>query len=77
MRMFLDCPEYLDGREAARCGLAAEVEDRYTVNSSDGPVESVRIRCPAGHFFNGSLESLTWEKRLDAARCDSAAAVAG
>jgi hypothetical protein len=32
--------------------------DRYTMNSTDGPLESARIRCPRDHFFNGPLESL-------------------
>jgi hypothetical protein len=57
--MFLDCPEYLDRDGAVRCGLPAEVEDRYTVRSSDGPMESAKIRCPRGHWFNGPIESLT------------------
>jgi hypothetical protein len=55
---FLDCPEYLDSRGAVRCGLPAEVEYRYTVRSSDGPLESAKIRCPRGHWFNAPLESL-------------------
>jgi hypothetical protein len=57
---FLDCPAYLDRRGTVRCGLPAEVEDRYTVTSTDGPLESARIRCPDGHMFNGPLESLTF-----------------
>ena len=56
---FMDCPAYMDRRGTVRCGLPAEVENRYTVRSSDGPVESVKIRCPRGHWFNGPLESLT------------------
>ncbi len=60
--MFLDCPAYMDRTGAARCGLPASVEGRYTVNSTDGPLESARIRCPRGHFFNGPLESLLWDK---------------
>jgi hypothetical protein len=55
---FLDCPEYSDPRGAVRCGLPAEVEYWYTVQSSDGPLVSARIRCPRGHWFNGQLESL-------------------
>ena len=55
---FLDCPAYLGGHGAVRCGLPAEVEHRYTVSSSDGPLESAKIRCPRGHWFNGPLESL-------------------
>lgn len=62
--MFLDCPAYLDHDGAARCGLPAEVERHFTVSSSDGPAESAKIRCPAGHWFNGAIESLTWEARI-------------
>lgn len=58
--MFLDCPEYMDRHGAERCGLPAEVEDQYTMQSTDGPLVSMRIRCPRGHWFNGPLESLTW-----------------
>ena len=60
--MFLDCPAYTDDEGTARCGLPAAVEGRYTVSSTDGPLESVRIRCPRGHFFNGPVEALIWEK---------------
>jgi hypothetical protein len=64
---FLDCPAYLDGRGARRCGLPAEVQERYTARSTDGPLESARIRCPRGHWFNGPVESLTWDKMPQAA----------
>jgi hypothetical protein len=57
--MFLDCPAYLDQDGAVRCGLPAEVRCRFTMRSSDGPVESAMIRCPAGHYFCGAIESLT------------------
>jgi hypothetical protein len=57
--MFLDCPAYLDAHGALRCGLPAEVEDRCTMRSTDGPVEILKIRCPAGHWFNGPLDALT------------------
>jgi hypothetical protein len=60
--MFLDCPAYLAPDGAARCGLPAEVELRYTVRSTDGPLESAKIRCPRGHWFNGPIEFLTWER---------------
>ena len=60
--MFLDCPAYMDSGGAVRCGLPAVVENRYTMRSTDGPLESVRIRCPRGHFFNGPLDSLLWDK---------------
>jgi hypothetical protein len=58
--MFLDCPAYLDQDSAVRCGLPAEVRCRFTMRSTDGPIESAMIRCPAGHCFNGAIESLTW-----------------
>ncbi len=60
--MFLDCPAYMDKHGAARCGLPAEVEYRYTMRSTDGPLESAKIRCPRGHVFNGPVEALLWEK---------------
>ncbi len=59
--MFLNCPAYLDHEGAVRCGLPAEVRCRFTMHSTDGPVESAMIRCPAGHYFCGAIESLTWD----------------
>jgi hypothetical protein len=61
--MFLDCPAYLDQDGAVRCGLPAEVSCRFTMHSTDGPVESATIRCPAGHYFCGAIESLTWDRK--------------
>ena len=58
--MFLDCPAKLDEHGAVRCGLPAAVEYWYTCDSTDGPLESAKIRCPRGHGYNGPLESLTW-----------------
>jgi len=58
--MFLDCPARLDHDGALRCGLPAEVRCRFTMHSTDGPLESAMIRCPAGHYFCGAIESLTW-----------------
>jgi hypothetical protein len=56
---FLDCPACLGPGGAERCGLPAEVEQRYSIESTDGALESARIRCPQGHWFNGPVESLT------------------
>ena len=61
--MFLDCPAYTDQERTARCGLPAEVRCRFTMRSTDGPLESVMIRCPVGHWFTGAVESLTWDTR--------------
>jgi len=65
--VFVDCPAYLDARGLARCGLPAEVQDSYRVASTDGPLESARIQCPRGHYFNGQLDSLTWDESKAAA----------
>ena len=59
--MLLDCPAWLDKDGAIRCGLPAEVRRRYITRSTDGPLESAMIRCPAGHWFNGPIEYLTRE----------------
>ena len=74
--IFADCPAYLNHSGSVRCGLPAEVEGRYTRWSTDGPVESARIRCPHGHRFNGPVESLALPPRHspDAASGRSAAA---
>ncbi len=62
-RMFLVCPAYLDTDGARRCGLPAEVETRYTMRSTDGPLDSAKIRCPRGHWFNGPIEFLTIQEK--------------
>jgi hypothetical protein len=59
--MFLDCPACLDNQGLVRCGLPAEVKSRFIMSSTDGPLESAMIRCPAGHFFNGPIEFLSLE----------------
>ena len=71
---FLDCPAYLDKTGSVRCGLPAEVEGRYLMRSTDGPMESARIRCPRGHWFNGPVESLTSGERPDPAAAREAIA---
>jgi hypothetical protein len=60
--MFLDCPAYMDAHGTIRCGLPAEIQDRYLADSTDGALESAKIRCPRGHWFNGPVEFLTWGK---------------
>jgi hypothetical protein len=32
------------------------------MRSAEGPVVSAMIRCPAGHWFNGTIESLAWDR---------------
>jgi hypothetical protein len=57
--MLLDCPAYLDEDGLARCGLPAEVLYRVIAESTDGPVEIVKISCPVGHRFNAPIEFLS------------------
>jgi hypothetical protein len=51
-------PTYRGRAGGERCGLPAEVRSRFTMNSNDGPVDAAMIRCPAGHWFTGPIESL-------------------
>ena len=57
--MLVDCPAFLGRDGAVRCGVPAEVEERYTIGSTDGPLEGARIRCPRGRWFNGPMEALS------------------
>jgi hypothetical protein len=57
--MFLDCPARLDQDGAVRCGPPAEIRCRFTMRSTDGPLDSAMIRCPAGHIFSGPVGFLT------------------
>ena len=57
--MFLDCPAHLDEDGTQRCGLPAEVRNWFTMRSTSGPIECVKIRCPSGHLFHAPLEFLT------------------
>ena len=66
--MFLDCPAWLNTGRTIRCGLPAEVRCRFTMRSTDGPLESAMFKCPAGHWFTGPIESLTWEPRTTTIR---------
>jgi hypothetical protein len=61
--MFADCPAHMDNSGPVRCGLPVEVEGRYTMRSADGPLESARIRCLRGHWFNSPVESLTLSRQ--------------
>jgi hypothetical protein len=74
--MFLDCPACLDQDGTVRCGLPAEVRYRFIMRSSDGPLESAMLRCPAGHRFSGPIGSLTWDSRNEPDPCTAAAASA-
>ena len=50
--MFVDCPAHTGNSGSVRCGLPAEVEDWHTMRSTDGPLQSARVRCPRGHWLH-------------------------
>ncbi len=49
----------LDRDGSQRCRLPAEGRCQFIIRSADGPLDSAMIRCPAGHWFTGPIESLT------------------
>lgn len=44
------CPE---------CGTTAAVQERFVLESTDGPIEHARTACPRGHHFLLSIDALT------------------
>jgi hypothetical protein len=64
--MLLDCPAYLDEGGLARCGLPAAVLYRAIAESTDGPVEILKIKCLVGHHFHAPIQFLSLEGNTDA-----------
>src|SRR5579875_2707824 len=48
--------------------LPAEVEYEYTMSSTGGTLDSAKIRCPRGHWFNGPIDALTLDTSQDEGR---------
>lgn len=48
------CPE---------CQTTAEIVDRFVLESTDGPVEHVKVRCARGHWFMMQAERLATAPR--------------
>jgi len=69
---FLDCPAYLDPADLTRCGLPAEIVRRFIMASTDGPLESVTIKCPVGHFFCAPVEFLSLQSNQVAVQDEDA-----
>ena len=46
------CPE---------CGPLARILDRFTLSSTDGPIEHVKIVCPGGHALTPTVDQL-WRR---------------
>jgi hypothetical protein len=49
IRSLTACPE---------CGLPAEITDRFSLSSTDGPVEHVSLACVDGHYFRVPADGL-------------------
>lgn len=54
MLTVISCPE---------CEIPAEVTDRFSLTSTDGPVDCVAISCLAGHHFRMPSEMLSADSR--------------
>ena len=48
----------MDATTCPDCGAPAEVTDRCAMESTDGPIEHVRVICVRRHWFLMSTESL-------------------
>jgi hypothetical protein len=54
MLTVISCPE---------CGVPAEITDRFSLASTDGPVAHVATSCAAGHHFRMPAEMLARHAR--------------
>ena len=57
-----------------QCAEQAEVVDRFVLESTDGPIEHVKIQCARRHWFTMTTEGLT-SGRVPAARSTDRARV--
>jgi len=55
---FVECPAYVDDDGTLRCGLPAEVLDRFSLWSTDGWLAAAVIACPVNHRFSAPLDAL-------------------
>ena len=64
------------------CGASAVVVDRWTLESTDGPIAHVKTECARGHVYTPMAESLSLpaiaeEAAVDAARQGALVSVRG
>ena len=50
MPLIVSCPD---------CNIPAEITERFSLPSTDGPVNHVAVRCAAGHHFRMAADRLT------------------
>ena len=58
------------------CGAPANIVDRWTWGSTDGPVEHVKTGCERGHWFTPTVDSLSPQPAAPGARPHPTRAVA-
>jgi hypothetical protein len=58
----------MDTTTCPECGAPAEVTDRDVLESSDGPIEHLRVVCVRRHWFLLSTESLARGRRAPVGR---------
>jgi hypothetical protein len=59
---FIECPAHIDDEATLRCGLPAEILDRFNLWSTDGWLAAAVIVCPAKHRFSAPLDSLVAQR---------------
>ena len=59
----MDGPHGLTLVPCPACGIPAEVTDRVSLASTDGPVEHLCLRCLDGHHFRTAVDLLPAECR--------------
>jgi hypothetical protein len=50
----------MDYAHCPQCDLPAEVIDRFSLYSTDGPIAHVKTACIAGHVFTPAAEDVTF-----------------
>lgn len=48
----------MDMTTCPHCGVAARVQERFVLESTEGPLEHARIVCRQGHRFNLRVETV-------------------
>jgi hypothetical protein len=56
----------MDTTTCPECGAPAEVTDRFVLESTDGPIEHLRLQCAGRHWFLMATESLARHRTADA-----------
>ena len=50
-----------------QCGAPAQITERFRLDSTDGPVEHVKVGCERGHWFTPTVDSLDLQPATAAA----------